>query len=114
MKPEHVQKIQREKRIQVWALVIAIFAITGWSAVETGFSFTSLFFGSKDAFVFIFTDLLPPDFSVLVGLIDPALDTIYMSFVAMIIGTIIAAFLAVFFSGNDFTSSGPASFYAWL
>ncbi|WP_209121623.1 phosphonate ABC transporter, permease protein PhnE [Alkalihalobacillus sp. BA299] len=106
MKTEHLENIRKQKKMQVWLFVVAILAVTVWSAKETGFSLITLSSGSQEAFMFIFTDLLPPDFSVLSSLISPALDTIYMSFVAMIIGAIIAAVLAVLTAKT--TSPHPA------
>jgi phosphonate transport system permease protein len=106
MNPEHLQQIQKQKRMQVWVLIVAIFAVTVWSASETGFSFATLMSGSQEAASFIFSDLLPPDFSVLASLINPALDTIYMSFVAMVIGALVAAVLAVLVAAT--TSPHPA------
>jgi len=101
-----VQKARKIKKLQTWLIVLGIVVITIWSGIETDFSFESLIFGSREAATFVFTDLLPPDFTVITGLIKPALDTIYMSFVAMVIGAVIAAFLSVFTAAT--TSPHPA------
>src|SRR5699024_11264383 len=45
-------------------------------------------------FRFVVFDLLPPDVSRFTSLIQPALDTIYMSFVAMILSAMLAFFLS--------------------
>ncbi|MCK0470230.1 phosphonate ABC transporter, permease protein PhnE [Halalkalibacter sp. APA_J-10(15)] len=94
MKQEHLLEVQRNKNLLLWGFVVVLVLLTIWSAFETGFSIPSLFSGATQAVSFIMYDLFPPDFSVLVSLIPPALDTIYMSFVAMVIGAIIATGLA--------------------
>jgi phosphonate transport system permease protein len=49
-----------------------------------------LFSGAANMTVFIFQDMLPPDFSAIGAFIAPALDTLYMSYIGL--------FFSVFFS----------------
>ncbi|WP_307208434.1 phosphonate ABC transporter, permease protein PhnE [Paenibacillus harenae] len=71
-------------------------ALTVWSAIGTNFTPGALWGGIGDGARFLFVDLMPPDTDKLPGLIGPALDTIYMSFVAMVIGALVASVLSIF------------------
>ncbi|RCW51721.1 phosphonate ABC transporter, permease protein PhnE [Paenibacillus prosopidis] len=93
---DRLKELQRQKKLQAWLVAAAIAAFTVWSSVETGFSFSELFKGGSEIFRFIFFDFLPPDFSKVKNLIGPALDTIYISFVAMIVGAFMSMVLAFF------------------
>lgn len=86
----------KQKRRQTWMIFIAILAITVWSAWATEFSFFEVFIGVEEIIRFIFVDFLPPDFSTFKRLIGPALDTIYISFVAMVVGAFLSMILAFF------------------
>ncbi|WP_233531458.1 phosphonate ABC transporter, permease protein PhnE [Paenibacillus alkalitolerans] len=93
---DRLEELLRQKKRQTWMIVIAIVAITAWSAWETDFSFVDVFTGVEEIFRFIFIDFLPPDFSRFNQLIGPALDTIYISFVAMVVGALLSMVLAFF------------------
>ncbi|MDQ6420240.1 phosphonate ABC transporter, permease protein PhnE [Paenibacillus sp. LHD-117] len=106
IKGEQLQKIRKAKRNQLILFLVLLLGLCIWSAVGTGFSGSALFGGIGDGARFLFEDLLPPDAASFPGLIQPALDTIYMSFVAMFIGSIIAGFLSIFAAAT--TSPHPA------
>ncbi|WP_404822289.1 phosphonate ABC transporter, permease protein PhnE [Paenibacillus lycopersici] len=91
-----LQRIRRQKRVQTLTLVALIVALVVWSAVETQFSVMSLFGGFRESIKLVFGDFLPPKPEALSSLIEPALDTIYMSVVGMVVGSIIAAVLSFF------------------
>lgn len=93
---DHLEELLRQKKRQSWMIAIAIVAITVWSAWQTGFSLIAVVMGTEEIFRFIAYDFFPPDFSSLGKLIGPALDTIYISFVAMVVGALLSMVLAFF------------------
>jgi len=93
---QQFQELQRRKKQTNWLIAAFIVGITIWSAVETGFSFSLLAEGIGEIFRFIFIDFLPPDFSRIGKLIGPALDTLYISFIAMVVGAYLSMILAFF------------------
>lgn len=90
------QRVRRQKRVQTATLAVLIVALVVWSAVETRFNVMSLFGGMGEIFKLVFGDFLPPHPEALSGLIEPALDTIYMSVVGMVVGSVISGVLAFF------------------
>lgn len=106
MKAEQLQMIRRSKRNQLIMMVAVLTALTVWSAIGTEFTPNALWSGIGDGARFLFVDLMPPEVSTFPGLIEPALDTIYMSFVAMVIGAVVAGFLSFFAAAT--TSPHPA------
>jgi len=93
---EHLEELLKQKRRQTWMISIAILAVTVWSAWTTEFSFFKVFTGVEETIRFIFLDFLPPDLSTFNRLIGPALDTVYISFVAMVVGALLSMILAFF------------------
>jgi phosphonate transport system permease protein len=93
---DRLKQVQRQKKMQSLMIVAAILAVTIWSMIDTHFSIGELYTGGAEIFRFIFFDFLPPDFSKVGKLIGPALDTIYISFVAMVVGAFISMILAFF------------------
>lgn len=106
MKNEQLLRMRRTKRTQLIAFLVLLLALCAWSAAGTGFSGAALLGGVGNGARFLFDDLLPPDAASFPGLLQPALDTIYMSFVAMFIGSIIAGFLSIFAAAT--TSPHPS------
>ncbi|MCR2807771.1 phosphonate ABC transporter, permease protein PhnE [Paenibacillus soyae] len=96
MSAEQLERMKRTKRDQLILVLVLIVGLSVWSAFGTSFSLPALWGGFGDGARFLFVDLMPPDISGLPDLIGPALDTIYMSFVAMFIGSIIAGALSIF------------------
>ncbi|MFK7691552.1 phosphonate ABC transporter, permease protein PhnE [Paenibacillus sp. HJGM_3] len=88
------KQAQRQKKLQTWMIAAAILALTVWSAIETNFSIVQLFQGGGEIVRFILFDFLPPDFTRIGTLIGPALDTIYISFVAMVAGALLSMLLS--------------------
>src|SRR5690606_41430663 len=86
--------IKRQKNVQLLLLFAFILGLTIWSMWDIGFDVISLAKGIGETFRFIFVDMFPPDLSSILSLLQPALDTIYMSFVAMVIAAILAFFLS--------------------
>ncbi|TDG00560.1 phosphonate ABC transporter, permease protein PhnE [Paenibacillus piri] len=101
-----LMEIRRDKKRTSWMIALGILAITVWSAVETKFSLFGLYSGLGEIFRFIVFDFFPPDFSSFKKLIGPALDTVYISFVAMVIGSLISFILAFFAAAT--TAPHPA------
>jgi phosphonate transport system permease protein len=94
------QRIKKQKNVQLISFFAILVVLLVWSINETGFQMGKLYNGIGETFSFIFTDLFPPDFSSLGSLIQPALDTIYMSFVAMVLSATLAFFLSFFAAYN--------------
>lgn len=92
--------IKRQKNVQLLLLFAFILGLTIWSMWDIGFDVISLAKGIGETFRFIFVDMFPPDLSSILSLLQPALDTIYMSFVAMVIAAILAFFLSFFGAYN--------------
>ncbi|MBT2291367.1 phosphonate ABC transporter, permease protein PhnE [Paenibacillus albidus] len=90
----HRQSARTTKRIQTVLFLIIFFMIILWSSIGSEFSLGALFAGIGNSLRFIFLDFLPPDFSVLPKLLEPAMQTLYMSLVAMVIGSIVAGLLS--------------------
>ncbi|MBW7461475.1 phosphonate ABC transporter, permease protein PhnE, partial [Paenibacillus sepulcri] len=87
-------ELRRQKKLQTLiALAIGLVLVIG-SAVRTHFTAFTLFEGIGEMFKFVFNDFLPPDLSTLHELLGPALDTIYMSYIGMVIGAVISLVLA--------------------
>ncbi|MGP4040097.1 phosphonate ABC transporter, permease protein PhnE [Gracilibacillus sp. D59] len=105
MNQKHLDDIRKQKRLQIVLFLVGLLAISVWSGASTGFSFGRLIEGTATSAEFIVFDLLPPDLTMLAGLIKPALETIYMSFVAMVVGAAIALCLSIFASAT--TSPHP-------
>ncbi|WP_054635029.1 ABC transporter permease subunit [Thalassobacillus sp. C254] len=111
--------VRRKKMIaknRALTLSIILAAII-WAWIETNFSILYLFSGASNIFTFLFTDLLPPDFSAISMFIMPALDTIYMSYVGMIVSVVFSLFFGVLAAKNTtfhpllgFTSRSVISF----
>lgn len=76
-----------------------------WSYRSVDFRFGDLWKGLGETRSFIWHDLLPPDVSVLPSLMEPALQTIYMSFIAMVLASVCAFFFSFFAAYT--TSSHP-------
>ncbi|HLR81025.1 MAG TPA: phosphonate ABC transporter, permease protein PhnE [Bacillota bacterium] len=91
---EQVKVIKHQKRMQLILFIVMMGFIFIWSVKGTGFNIPLLFTGLSETFRFVVFDLLPPDVSRFTSLIQPALDTIYMSFVAMILSAMLAFFLS--------------------
>lgn len=89
-------RTKRKKRNQLIVFLSFLLALTIWSAIGTNFNPFELLGGLMEGFRFIFVDLLPPSPAQLPNLLDSALETVYMSFVAMFVGSIIAAVIALF------------------
>lgn len=94
------KQVKQRKRIQFILFIVVSLCLLVWSMIETGFNLKLLYTGLGETFRFIFVDLFPPDLSSFTSLIQPALDTIYMSFVAMVISTFFAFFLSFFAAYN--------------
>lgn len=82
------------------SLIIFLLVVVVWSMWQTNFNPIIAFSSLNDCFVYIWNEFLPPDFSSLSILIQPLLDTIYMSFVAMVVSVIISFFFAFFASSK--------------
>ncbi len=85
----HMQK----QRVWVWSM-LGVVAVTLWSMWDTNFRVDLVILGLGDTAKYIVYDFLPPDVSVIPSLIKPTLDTLYMSFVSMVLSAIISFFLA--------------------
>lgn len=87
------------RKNRAWILSIIFIAVV-WSWYSTEFSLSYLFSGAGNIASFIFTDMLPPDFSSIPSFIGPALDTLYMSYAGMIVSVFISLILAFLIAPN--------------
>ena len=91
-----IERIRRENRRQwlVQGVSVVIIVIIIWWAVEgTGFSLRATFRGIPNIVQFMWEDLLPPRLAATGRYLMPALETLYMSYVA----AVIAAFVSIGF-----------------
>ncbi|MDQ2086759.1 phosphonate ABC transporter, permease protein PhnE [Herbivorax sp. ANBcel31] len=76
----------------IWGFGLFIFI---WSWLGTDFNVQSILVSSKSIFSFIYEDLIPPDLTVFSSMINPTLDTIYMSIVGVVITIMFSMILAI-------------------
>lgn len=88
------ERVKKQKKFQLLTFIGIMLLLLIWSIKETGIKISLLYTGMREMVRFVFKDLLPPDFSSFGSLVKPALDTVYMSFVATVIATILAFFLS--------------------
>jgi len=91
-----LEDLQKRKKRQIWLAAAGIVLITMWSARETDFSVVSVVRGFGEIVRFIGQDFFPPDFSAFRSLIGPAVNTICISFVAMVVGAVLSLLLSFF------------------
>lgn len=84
-------------RLIVWAFIGAAMIWAMWS---TGFGVLTFFQGIEGTFAFISQDMMPPRVQALPQYVGPALDTIYMSFVGMVLSVVISVPLGVLGARN--------------
>lgn len=97
MSSEQLTKAWRLKRMQTWMIVAGIAIVAAWSGIQTEFSIAETVAGFGELVRYLFTEFLPPDMTALPSLLGPALETLSISFVAMVAGSLISmvfAFLA--------------------
>ncbi|PYZ92760.1 phosphonate ABC transporter, permease protein PhnE [Salipaludibacillus keqinensis] len=102
-KPSKYSEYKRRRKIMLKSqgfITAIILLLAIWSIWGTGFNLLSLFFGTYEILVFIFTDMFPPDLTVIGQLIGPALDTLYMSYVGMVISVVVSLVLGVLAADN--------------
>ncbi|WP_249869579.1 phosphonate ABC transporter, permease protein PhnE [Oceanobacillus saliphilus] len=96
--------------------ILAILII--WSWVGTKFHIMDLFSGFSNMAIFIFQDLLPPDFTTIPSFVGPILETLYMSYVGLLFSVTFSLFFGLMAAKN--TTVHPAvaivsrSFIAFL
>lgn len=86
-----------QHQLIIWAVLIALIA---WAWHGTEFTLSILYSGTSNIAKFIFIDLLPPDFTVISSYIEPALQTVYMSFVGMIFSVVVSLILGFLAAKN--------------
>lgn len=109
----HSRAVARSRAI-VWIIIGVAFA---WSTWSTGFGVLTFVQGLQGSFEFIFTDLFPPRLAGASQFIGPALDTLYMSYVGMVISVVLSIPLGVLGARNttvnralSYASKGTVSF----
>jgi phosphonate transport system permease protein len=96
MMEARIKQLQTQKRLNTIMIAVGVIALSIWSAYGTEFSLSYLISGSGEIFKFIVFDFLPPDWSALESLWRPAMETLYMSFFAMVVGAVMSGVLAFF------------------
>jgi phosphonate transport system permease protein len=104
-------KAMQRSKLRTWSLVGAVILIGYvWSTFGTGFNPVDFVRAFGTSVVFIVTEMLPPDLSIIPRLVGPALDTLYMSYVAAIACIFLS--IPIGLLGARQTRLGPISFYA--
>jgi len=83
-----------DMRWKKFLVILAFMVITAWSMTGIGFSIKEIVSGMGEVIRFITVDMIPPDIFSLPDLMQPLLDTIYMSFVAVVVAAVISFVLA--------------------
>lgn len=92
----HSRAIARSRAV-VWAVIGVGFV---WATWGTGFGILTFVQGMQGSFEFIVIDLLPPRLEAAPQFIGPALDTLYMSYVGVVISIILSIPLGVLGARN--------------
>ncbi len=87
-------KMRNEKRKQTLLFIAVFTVLTIWSMWETKFNPISIIASMGETIKYVVFDFFPPDISSIPHLLQPTLDTLYMSFVAMVIAALISFILA--------------------
>ncbi|WP_157796443.1 phosphonate ABC transporter, permease protein PhnE [Bacillus sp. FJAT-45037] len=100
----YLDLLRRKRLVRSNQLVISavLLALILWSWYETGFQLSSLYSGLGNIANFIVLDLLPPDFSAIGVYIKPAIDTVLMSYVGVVISVVFSLFFG-FLAANNLT-----------
>jgi phosphonate transport system permease protein len=100
-------RILLSNRALVGGIIATAFA---WAVWGTGFGIVTLVEGFAKAATFVATDLLPPRLDVAPQYIGAALETLYMSYVGMVISVILSIPLGVLAARNITVNRGVAYF----
>jgi phosphonate transport system permease protein len=92
----HERSVLRSRAL-VWGTIAVGFA---WGTWTTGFGVVTFVQGIRGTFGFIFTDMLPPRLEAAPQFVGPMLDTLYMSYVGMLISVVISLPLGVLGARN--------------
>lgn len=84
-------------RAVIWSIIVVALA---WAMWGTGFGVVTLAQGLVTSIEFIVTDLLPPRLEGATDYIGPALDTLYMSYFAMVISVVLSVPLGILAARN--------------
>jgi phosphonate transport system permease protein len=87
------------KRARGYVVACLLISLTVWSLIGSGVSFAKLADGIGEIFRFLSAEMLPPDISTMLEILSAALETIYMSIVALGF-SIIVAFVLSFLASN--------------
>lgn len=90
------------QKAKVYLIVFLLLFLTAWALSGSGFSLVKLFTGLSEIFRFLTFEMLPPDMSKLTGILSAALDTVYMSIVALGF-SVVVAFVLSFLASNATT-----------
>jgi phosphonate transport system permease protein len=85
------------RRLVTWSVVIGGLS---WAIAGTGFGIVTLGQGIYRSAEFVIQDMLPPRLETIPRFIDPALETLYMSYVGMVISIVLSLPLAVLAARN--------------
>lgn len=92
----HQRAIARSRAL-VWAVIAIGFA---WATWDTGFGLLTFVQGMQRSMAFVFTDLFPPRLDAAPRFVGAALDTLYMSYVGMVISIVLSIPLGVLGARN--------------
>ena len=93
----HRSRTLAKNRAVIWVIVGVAFA---WAMWGTGFGVLTLIQGLATSTKFIVTDLLPPELDGAGEFVGPALDTLYMSYIGMVMSVILSIPLGILAARN--------------
>ncbi|WP_373231444.1 phosphonate ABC transporter, permease protein PhnE [Cohnella sp.] len=102
---EEYQQGKRTRIAKKMTIAAFIGLIAVWSWIDTGFSILSIWGGLSNIFSFVFFDMFPPDLTVFKKFLGPALDSLYMSIVGVVIAMVFS--IAFGFMAATTTSIHP-------
>lgn len=89
----HYRLLNRRRTVLTWTFIIVLVALSGFCIIATNFSPYNLYTGLGQIAWIVFDKFLPPHPSALGSIVKPALDTVAMSLVAAMAGSVVAAVL---------------------
>jgi phosphonate transport system permease protein len=101
---------QRQRRLLLdRAVTLGVLLVAfAWAMWGTGFGIWTFITGFRASVEFVVVDMLPPRLEVAPQFIGPALDTLYMSYVGMVMSIVLSVPLAILAARNTTVNRGVA------
>ncbi|WP_179298722.1 phosphonate ABC transporter, permease protein PhnE [Evansella halocellulosilytica] len=92
-----LQKNKLLNSLLVWTIIVAL---TVWAYMDNSLNISMLINGIGNIAQFIYVDMMPPDFSQAPLYIKPVFETLYMSFIALLLSVAISMILGILAAKN--------------